>query len=50
MPRVDGRLKVTIDGTWSKIVHDLVVQCEVCLKTSTFKSVKIKASQLLFIR
>jgi len=38
MARVDGCVKVMIDGPWSKIVHDFVVQCEVCLKTLTLPS------------
>ena len=32
MARVNRHVKVTIDGPRSKIVHDFIVQCKVCLK------------------
>ena len=50
MARVNGRFKVSIDGPRGKIVYDFAVQYEVCLKTSSFKSVKIETSQPFFIR
>ena len=38
---MNWHVKVTIDGPRSEVVHDFVVQYEVCLKTPTFKGVKL---------
>jgi len=44
MARVNRHVKVTIDGPRSEVVHDFVVQYEVCLKTPTSKGVKLETS------
>jgi len=49
MAGVKRHVKVTLDGPRSEVVHDFVVQYEVCLKTPTFKSIELETSQLLAI-
>jgi len=50
MAGVKRHVKVTLDGPRSEVVHDLVVQYEVFLKTPTFRSVRLETSQPLAIR